>query len=204
MPIDITSINQLIGPVLNALPHPVFIVDEDVKIQSLNNASMEMLGKNPKSIIKRRAGEILHCIHAAEAKAGCGRSIFCDDCIVRKMVNQAFKENNVCREKTKLELVTEKGIDDVYFSVVVSPFKYNEKAYVLLILENITELMELREIIPICCNCHKIRNDSEYWHNVESYFNKQLDINFSHGLCPGCAKKLYPEFQFPDENRDKK
>jgi len=49
----------------------------------------------------------------------------------------------------------------------------------------------LENILPICANCKKIRDDQGYWEQVESYLATASDIRFSHGLCPDCAKKLY-------------
>ena len=54
----------------------------------------------------------------------------------------------------------------------------------------LTEVQELREIVPICCYCKKIRNDSGYWKQVEAYLMKHLDISLSHGICPECFSKL--------------
>ena len=65
---------------------------------------------------------------------------------------------------------------------------------VLLILEDISELMEIKSILPICAHCKKIRNDQKYWQSLEKYFGEHLDLEFSHGICPDCAQKLYPEF----------
>jgi hypothetical protein len=76
-------IRKMLGPMLDAVPHPTFLVDEDVKIISVNKASLELIGKNPNLIIRRRAGEILHCIHSKETEEGCGRSFFCSDCVIR-------------------------------------------------------------------------------------------------------------------------
>lgn len=57
----------------------------------------------------------------------------------------------------------------------------------------------LRKILPICCNCKKIRNadsdpmNNDSWIILESYLLKHQEIKFSHGICPECSKKLYPE-----------
>lgn len=59
-------------------------------------------------------------------------------------------------------------------------------------LEDISELLALRSLLPICANCKKIRDDQNYWQDVESYFRKYLGLDFSHGICPQCASKLYP------------
>jgi hypothetical protein len=55
------------------------------------------------------------------------------------------------------------------------------------------EIRTLQGILPICSSCKKIRNDEGYWEQIESYFNDHIGTEFSHGLCPDCVKKLYPE-----------
>lgn len=60
------------------------------------------------------------------------------------------------------------------------------------------EILKLERILPICANCKRIRGEkmdpykSSSWMNLEEYLKKENDINFSHGLCPDCAEKLYP------------
>lgn len=49
------------------------------------------------------------------------------------------------------------------------------------------------DIISICASCKKIRDDKGLWNRFEKYFDNRFDIEFSHGICPPCAKKLYPE-----------
>jgi PAS domain S-box-containing protein len=51
----------------------------------------------------------------------------------------------------------------------------------------------LTGLIPICASCKKIRDDKGYWNEVESYIRDHSEAKFSHGICPECAKKLYPE-----------
>ncbi len=57
----------------------------------------------------------------------------------------------------------------------------------------VSEIKVLRGILPICANCKKIRDDQGYWSRIESYIQKHTDTEFSHGLCPACMKKLYPD-----------
>ena len=56
------------------------------------------------------------------------------------------------------------------------------------------EITTLQAFIPICASCKKIRNDQELWENIEDYFQDHLEVEFTHCLCPACAKKLYPEY----------
>lgn len=53
------------------------------------------------------------------------------------------------------------------------------------------EIKTLRGFLPICASCKKIRDDQGYWTQIETYISEHSDAEFSHGLCPDCAVKLY-------------
>jgi ligand-binding sensor domain-containing protein len=55
------------------------------------------------------------------------------------------------------------------------------------------EVHTLRGIIPICSSCKKIRDDQGLWNQVEEYIRQHSEAEFSHGICPDCMKRLYPE-----------
>lgn len=63
----------------------------------------------------------------------------------------------------------------------------------------LSHVKTLQGILPICANCHRIRNDEESWQKIESYLEDHSDIAFSHGLCPECATKLYPDLVLEDD-----
>lgn len=50
----------------------------------------------------------------------------------------------------------------------------------------------LSGLLPICASCKHIRDDKGYWHQVESYIQQHSTAVFTHGLCPKCAQKIYP------------
>ena len=60
--------------------------------------------------------------------------------------------------------------------------------------EAATKIKKLNTLLPICASCKKIRDDDGYWHQVEEYIRDHADVRFSHGICPDCMVKLYPEF----------
>jgi len=60
------------------------------------------------------------------------------------------------------------------------------------------QIKTLRGILPICANCKKIRDDQGYWNQVEVYVRDHTEAEFSHGLCPECMRKLYPDFEQDD------
>lgn len=66
------------------------------------------------------------------------------------------------------------------------------------------EVETLREILPICSSCKKIRDSEGYWEQVESYIGKHSNIQFSHSLCEDCAEKLYGDNAWFKKIKDKK
>ena len=68
----------------------------------------------------------------------------------------------------------------------------------------IQEIHVLKEIIPICSYCKKIRNDEGYWKTLESYITEYSGAKLSHGICPDCLKEHFPEVKIDDEEFVKK
>jgi methyl-accepting chemotaxis protein len=66
----------------------------------------------------------------------------------------------------------------------------------------LNEIKTLRGILPICSSCKKIRTDQGSWQQLESYLRDHSDVEFSHGICPECTQRLYPEYW--DNIRNKK
>jgi DNA-binding NtrC family response regulator len=56
------------------------------------------------------------------------------------------------------------------------------------------EVKTLRGLLPICSHCKKIRNDSGYWTQIETYILDRTDAEFTHGICPECADTHYGRF----------
>ena len=57
----------------------------------------------------------------------------------------------------------------------------------------LTHIKTLRGLLPICAACKKIRDDRGYWTQIEQYIRAHSEAEFTHGICPECVKKLYPE-----------
>ncbi len=60
--------------------------------------------------------------------------------------------------------------------------------------EALTNVKTLQGLLPICSSCKKIRDDDGYWHQVEEYLSAHSEVDFSHGLCPECSKRLFAEY----------
>jgi sensor domain CHASE-containing protein len=57
----------------------------------------------------------------------------------------------------------------------------------------LSKVKQLKGLLPICASCKKIRDDSGYWNQIETYIRNHSEANFTHSICESCAKKLYPE-----------
>lgn len=72
--------------------------------------------------------------------------------------------------------------------------------------EALANIKTLSGLLPICASCKKIRDDGGYWSQIESYISAHSQAQFSHGICPDCARQLYPEHyhkMFPELDGEK-
>ncbi|MBE0603156.1 MAG: PAS domain-containing protein [Deltaproteobacteria bacterium] len=202
-PASLSSEERYFKALFDAVPSAVFIVDDDVRILDYNAAGSGILGTDRSAIYMMRGGEALHCLHANDSPEGCGRAEHCRDCVIRTSVGKVLRGGKTVRAKAKMELRAkgETEVAQVDILVIAAPFPYNGKPLVLLVLDDVTELTLLREIVPICSHCKKIRNERGYWEAVEGYLQKHSDLYFSHGICDDCLKRHYGDFLPPDKNR---
>jgi len=178
---------------LEAIPLPVFLVDEDVRILDFNPAASRLMNQDREVILNRRGGEMMHCLHSRDVEEGCGRGPRCGDCVIRNSVGAALRDGGRVREKAILELRLPEGARRIEMMVTAAPVNIDGRHLVLLILEDISELMDLRRLLPICANCKKIRDDQAYWHSLESYMTQRLHLDLTHGICPSCAEQMLAE-----------
>jgi len=70
-----------------------------------------------------------------------------------------------------------------------------EKSKIIIDLQKALDRVKtLSGLLPICASCKKVRDDQGYWNQIEAYIETYSEAQFSHGICPDCAEKLYPEF----------
>ena len=117
---------------------------------------------------------------------------------------------NVTEQMQRLKLLFWRSY--IIFSIVIFTFltlivifsfrldtAAKERENIILDLQDaLAEVMTLRGIIPICSYCKKVRDDKGYWNQIESYIRDHSEADFSHSICPECAKELYPDLQIYD------
>ncbi len=81
----------------------------------------------------------------------------------------------------------------VVFSLRMDKAAKERENIILELQDALAEVTKLRGIIPICASCKKVRDDKGYWNQIESYVRDHSEADFSHSICPECAKELYPD-----------
>ena len=103
-------------------------------------------------------------------------------CNLEKKISERTRELDAANEKLVCEIEERKRTEA-------------EKEQLIAQLQKaMQEVKVLSGFLPICASCKKIRDDTGYWSQIEEYISKHSNALFSHGICPDCVKKLYPEF----------
>ena len=189
----VPSDNDYLRKLLNAIPVPVLIMDEDLKVQDLNTAASVLAGISPEMILRRFCGEVLHCLHERESEKRCGETESCSRCIIRKSVLDAVAGKSTVRQLEKMRLEKSGKTRTIHLLVTAAPFDDRGRTLAVVMLEDVTELTDLRKILPICSRCKKIRSDESCWEDVDRYLSRYGGLTFSHSVCPDCMNELYPK-----------
>lgn len=188
---------EVLEVVLDESTDPIFNILEDGTYRYVNKAFSGAFGKSPLEVIGKRIWDIFPEDEAAKRMA---------------VVDKAFKTGETIVFDVRIPYPT----GDHYYITSVKPLRGEggRVTSVVCISKNITErkqvetererlILELQEtlaklktvsgLLPICAQCKKIRDDHGYWTQIEAYFRDHSGTEFSHGICPDCACKLYSD-----------
>jgi PAS domain S-box-containing protein len=176
---------------------PTFSFYADGTYRYVNNAFAKGVGKTSAEIIGRKIWDVFEKDEANKRFA---------------IVKKVFAEGKT--EEIEVRVPLPSG--DTYYLTTVKPIlnDFGEVETVICTSKNITkrklaevalkkehdkllkalkEIKTLTGLLPICASCKKIRDDKGYWNQIEGYIQQHSDAQFSHAICPACAKKLYPD-----------
>jgi CheY-like chemotaxis protein len=93
------------------------------------------------------------------------------------------------------KLATDAGVDDFLTKPIDREALQMRLHVAARILKFTAEIRKLKELIPICAYCRKVRDEDDYWQQVETYVQKETGSRFSHGACPDCCAKELAELE---------
>lgn len=175
-----------------ALPMGAFLVDAERVVRAVNARGREFLEPEGGELVGARPGDALRCVKSFRSEKGCGHSPECGDCLLRDSADLAL--GGVRAEQREVRLTT-RGAErrERAFLVSASPIVWGGQRYALLLLQDVTALHRLRGLLPICAGCKKIRREDQAWEAIEAFVTRHSLAEFTHGLCPECLERLYPE-----------
>ena len=200
---ELTAMKQKMSTLLENMPGMAYQCHNDGKdlvMEYVSDGALQLTGFSQKELVGSKGIIFGSLIHPADAV----------------MVRETIKKATLNKTKYRLEYrirhingnyrwVWEQGklVDSEDSDGLLEGFicdfsdrkkHEEEKDIALRRLQNvIDEIKTLRGIIPICSSCKNIRNDKGAWEQLEAYINKHTEANFSHGICPDCIRKIYPD-----------
>ena len=75
----------------------------------------------------------------------------------------------------------------------LSSLSAEQTTLIVKLQDALAKIKTLRGMLPICAACKKVRDDKGYWSQIEVYVRDHSEAEFTHGLCPDCAKKYFDE-----------
>ena len=112
----------------------------------------------------------------------------------------AINGHSVSRVKGKLNVRDGERIKVLNLLISSSPVDYNNNIYAVVIIENVSNVVGLQGLLPICSSCKKIKNEEGCWDRVDEYIKQHSEVQFTHSLCPECIENLYPKYTKNNES----
>ena len=168
---------------IGALPVPVFLVDDKNNCNTLSQLDAPQWHK-------------IKMLFPSEGNSW-ALDMSDSDSVIVKAIVAARKAKAKVSVKGGLSIKHARPItDEIYAMVHAVPSKIGDKNYVIVIVEDITELETLKGILSICMKCNKIFNSgTKEWDKLEKYISNNSGASFSHGLCPVCADIMKKELE---------
>lgn len=192
----ISQQNRFLKLIIDSLPNPFYVIDvRDYTIQIANKAvrdtalgGLTCYANTHERSEPCRSGE--HPCPLAEVLRTK------QPCIVEHLHRDAEGVFRNC-EVHGYPIFDEQGnvVQMIEYALDITERKNAEEQREKLIAELQEALAQVRTLsglLPICASCKNIRDDDGYWTQIEAYISKYSGVAFTHGLCPDCARKLYP------------
>jgi PAS domain S-box-containing protein len=185
--------------ILDSMSVGVFIVEPETgRITYANSYALRLIGAAPDAVVGRICREFLSPASATPAGAGAPANgtegLF---------TSASGATTPVLRSSRTIEHQGRALTIESFFDIEERKRAAAERERLIGELqEALSKVKLLSGFLPICASCKKIRDDKGYWNQIETYIHEHSEAEFSHGLCPDCARKLYPKYFKPAAPKD--
>jgi PAS domain-containing protein len=174
---------------LDAFPSLAFIADADATIIEANRSARQWLGDGVGLELGLSPGAVLQCIFPRDSRGDCGTTDFCPSCFVRRSIEAVLSGKPAPRRLAHMILGAAGQPEDRWFQVSASPIELADRNLVLIVLEDATQLVELRELLPLCPGCGASRESFDLLAQARVFVNKHPDFLRADELCTECRQR---------------
>ena len=178
----------------------IITADNEGKIAFCNTAAYKMFGYREGELIGQSISILMPQRFRAAHESGMAQVATSGK---SRLVNETLELFGISKDGSEfpveLSLSNWKSGDHTFYAGIIrdiSTRKQHEKEREALIdnlKKSLAKVRKLSGLLPICASCKKIRDDKGYWNQIETYIRDHSEAEFSHGICPECTRKLYPE-----------
>jgi transcriptional regulator with PAS, ATPase and Fis domain len=136
--------DNFLRAMFDAIPCGVLIVDRDRRVYAVNDGLKQTFGVTDEDIIDKRPGDAFGCINAFKSKGGCGFTEECKTCEARNTALDALSGNQICRNRARVQFLVDGNAREFVLLISAAPFDHEGERFAVIMLEDITELNELR------------------------------------------------------------
>ena len=190
--------------IASSLGEGIYLMNEHGQVTFMNSEAERLLGWTEAELMNKNVHDVVH------NRKPDGTPLALEDCRMRNVIMTGVRYSSrddmfIRKDGTKfpIAVISAPMLEDGKIIGAISAFSdisepkrmEQEQGRLFMELENaLATIKTLRGMLPICASCKKIRDEKGAWKEIESYIGERTDAQFSHGVCPECAKKLYPEF----------
>jgi PAS domain S-box-containing protein len=194
---------NLLRTLIDNLPDLIYFKDAEGKYVLNNRAHLESMGVKHRDDVLGKTAFDFHPRELAEKYHEDERKIVATGEALPGREELAFHKNTGERRwhlTTKIPVKNSKGVVTGFVGISrditeQKMLQQQRDQYVQELQEALDKVTTLSGLLPICSGCKKIRNDQGYWQQVEGYIMEHSSARFTHGLCPECVSRLYPDFK---------
>ena len=186
--------------ILDVFPSPVFLLDDRLRILGYNHAAELFVGTDEATQLEQFCGNVLRCLNESESAEPCGQGRECGKCVIRASVDVCWEAKRTHRKRFAFRRADDEGAEEVlHLRITTSPLEVEGRKMAVVVLEDVSDITRLQQILPICAGCKKIRDEEDAWKDVVEYVTEHTDVLFSHGYCSECADKVMAQLEDEDE-----
>lgn len=195
--IDVTLQEEKFSKAFHSSPNGVMLTRiEDGRIFEVNEGYAKMSGYLPEEMIGKTTLELNLWLSESERVAFV-QKIEAKGAVHDFVVTMRRKSGELRTILLSSEKLTIHGQDSLLSTISDITFQKQAEAerekLIRELQDALANVRTLSGLLPICSACKKIRNDTGYWEHIEEYIAKHSGADFSHGICPECATRLYPQ-----------